>query len=753
MRLTLQSRVTFLIAAVIIVISTTSTVLFLSSYQKNMEQEIIARGITMAEALARAVDDGVASENLDLIKSLDDIVHTKDVTLTQVYTSLWLAIDAYPADRQSEPPEPAAVEYFRTERNSHAYYFMKRDALYDFYTPIYYDYERNMDRDKGLLIGYVRLTLSSDQFRAALKKTIAANIAVSGLLTLIAISVLNALITKYVLRPVLNLHDSVSSYRRGELPRAVPVHAADEIGELSAEFNEMSQALREREERLSEEKERLAVTLRSIGDAVIVTDTEGRITLINKVAEKHTGWTMQEAAGKHLTEVFTIVNEKTRVICPNPVERVLETGLIVGLANHTALIRKDGSEIIIEDSAAPIRDRTSTTSGVVLVFRDVTDKHKMEEELLKIEKLESVGLLAGGIAHDFNNLLTSIIGNISLAKLYLEPGNRAQERLTEAETATIRATNLTQQLLTFSKGGAPIKKVTAIADIIRESAGLTLAGTNISPEYSLSDGIWSVEVDPGQMSQVFNNLIINAVQAMPKGGTIRFDVSNVVLAENDVPPLHEGRYVMIAVRDNGIGIPKEHLPHIFDPYFTTKKKGSGLGLASVFSIVKRHDGHIAVESQPSAGTQFHIYLPASAGAAVSSSTPEQGIFQGKGRVLIMDDEQMVRDISGEMLRSLGYEPFFAENGTKAIEMYQKALSAGEPFDAVIMDLTVPGGMGGGEAVGKLRAIDPDIRAIVSSGYSNDPVMAAYREYGFKAVMIKPYNLKNFSTVLREVVTR
>lgn len=751
MKLRLQKRVTLLIAAAVTAVSVTSMLLLVSSYQKSMEREIIARGITMSEALSRIIDDGVASENLDLIKQLGHIVHTRDVPLVQVYSSLWLAIDSFPIDRQSEPPAPEAIAYFKQAGNTHAHFSLRNGLLYDFYTPIYYDYEKGSEWEKGLLIGYVRLTLSTDQYRAALNKTLAANITISLLLTLIAIAVLNALLRKYVLRPVLTLHMSVASYREGNFPHAVPVHSDDELGELSAEFNEMSLALREREEKLSEEKERLAVTLRSIGDAVIVTDIGGKITLLNKVAERHTGWSMQEASGKHLTEVFNIINEKTRSRCDNPVDKVIETGLIVGLANHTALIRKDGTEIIIEDSAAPIRDKTSRTSGVVLVFRDVTEKHKMEEELLKVEKLESVGLLAGGIAHDFNNLLTSIIGNISLAKLYIDSGNKAQERLAEAETATLRATNLTQQLLTFSKGGAPVKKVTSIVDVVRESAGLTLAGTHISSEYTIAEGLWHVEVDPGQMSQVFNNLIINAVQAMPKGGTIRFAMDNMVLETNEVPPLPGGRYIKILVSDSGSGIPPEHLAHIFDPYFTTKKKGSGLGLASVFSIIKRHDGHIAVESVPGSGAHFAIYLPASLRTSALLSPHEEGVVQGRGKILIMDDEKMVRDISGEMLRSLGYEASFAEHGEKAIEMYKAALAAGEPFDAVIMDLTVPGGMGGGEAISGLRAIDPAVRAIVSSGYSNDPIMAAYREHGFKAVMIKPYNLKTFSTVLRKVL--
>ncbi|HEX8948030.1 MAG TPA: ATP-binding protein [Dissulfurispiraceae bacterium] len=748
MRLSLKAKVTAFITFVVITISLVSTFLFISAHTRSLEREIAARGITMAESIARAVSKGLASENLEFIKEVSSIAHTPDVNLAQVYTPLWLAVDAYPAGELHALPDPAAIGHFGQSETP----FYKKSGLFiDFYVPVDYESPSGTVQSKRVLIGYVRLRLSTDQARQAVRDAVAANILASILITIIAVVFLNAFIRKYVLRPVLDLHTSISKHKEGEFPDIVPVHTSDEIGELSSEFNRMSVALREREERLSEERERLAVTLRSIGDAVIVTDIEGIVTLLNTAAEKLTGWTMREAVGKPLTEVFHIINEKTRERCENPVEAVIKTGLVVGLANHTALIGRDGTEMVIEDSAAPIRDRNSATIGVVLVFRDVTEKRKTEEELLKVEKLQSVGLLAGGLAHDFNNLLTSIIGNISMAKIYTDAGGKAHERLEEAEKAARRATDLTYQLLTFSKGGVPIRKAASVVDIIRELASFTLSGTNVAQAFLVPGEIWNVDVDIGQMSQVFNNLIINAVQAMPGGGKISFILGNAVLSDDEIPPLQKGEYVRISVGDTGAGIPEEHLPRIFDPYFTTKEQGSGLGLASAYSIIRRHDGHITVESKVGAGTTFTIYLPASKNKLASEKTEGRGITTGHGRILVLDDEASVRNVAGEMLRTLGYEVEFATNGTEAIETYRKAAEAGNPFDAVILDLTIPGDMGGKEAVLKLREIDPNMKAIVSSGYSVDPVMAEYEVYGFKGVITKPYTIESFSRTLRETL--
>ncbi len=754
MSLTLKTKVSLFITVTVLAISIVSTVLFTTAHKKSIEREIIARGTTLSEALSHAVDEGLAAENLDFIRKVQDVIHTKDVILAQIFSDLWLPVDAFPLEQFQTLPDLKAKEHFEADLKA---LYIKGTDWYDFYSPVFF--QRIADRQEDLhaaenkkfLIGFVRVRVSTAEMKKEIGEAIRKNIFISFMLTVISIVLINAFVRKIILMPLADLQTSVTRHKQGQLPETVIIKAHDEIGRLATEFNAMTLAIKDREERILEEKERLAVTLRSIGDAVIVTDVSGKITMINRVAEQHTGWSTEEAAGKPLSEVFHIINEKTRERCENPVAKVLETGLTQGLANHTALIRKDSTEIIIEDSAAPIRDKSSRVMGMVLVFRDMTERKRMEEELVKAEKLQSVGLLAGGLAHDFNNLLTAIVGNISMAKMFIHDKNKVIERLTDAETATKRATDLTYQLLTFAKGGSPVKKISSIVNIIRESAGFTLSGTNVAPEFVFSETPWSVDVDMGQMSQVFNNLIINAVQAMPDGGKIAFTVSNVALSADELPPIREGTYVKISLRDTGTGISKEHLSRIFDPYFTTKQRGSGLGLASAYSIVRNHDGYIVVESMLGKGTTFHIYLPASQASGDSIKPKEINISKGSGKILVMDDEKLIQDIAGEMLRSLGYRVELAKDGAEAIELYQKALDEHEPFDMVIMDLTIPGGMGGKEAIQKLRAIDPNIKAIVSSGYSNDPVMAEYEKYGFRGVVIKPYNLGTFSKSVREIM--
>jgi PAS domain S-box-containing protein len=505
------------------------------------------------------------------------------------------------------------------------------------------------------------------------------------------------------------------------------------------------------ESELAEEKERLAVTLRSIGDGVIATDVDGTITLLNKVAEELTGWTNEEAIGRPLAEVFNIVNETTREKCENPVEKVLKTGLVVGLANHTALIKKDGSEIILADSAAPIRDKDSKTVGIVLVFRDVTVQYRMEQEMQKLEKVETLGLLAGGLAHDFNNLLTSVMGNVSLVKMQVGTEHRSFIRLTEVEQATRRAADLTQQLLTFAKGGAPVKKIASIAEIAKESCNFALSGSHSRCIYNIPNSLWSTEVDRGQMNQVFNNLIINAVQAMPRGGAIRISFENATVQENEVPSLRAGDYIKIQINDEGTGIPKEIISKIFAPYFTTKQSGNGLGLATVLSIVKRHEGHVLVDSTEGKGTTFILYVPACKDTFSTEQVGTMGVQTGHGRILIMDDEPLVRGVASAILKELGYEVGEAKDGKEAIEIYKKAGKDGKPFSVVIMDLTIPGGMGGLEAVRKLLEIDPNAKAIVSSGYSMDPIMAEYKKFGFCGMVVKPYNANEVSEVISRVM--
>ena len=502
---------------------------------------------------------------------------------------------------------------------------------------------------------------------------------------------------------------------------------------------------------LAEEKEKLAVTLRSIGDGVIVTDTAGDVVSLNKVAEELTGWPEKEAVGRPLGEVFRIIHERTREPAEDPVAKVLHAGLVVGMANHTALIARDGTERNIADSGAPIRDEESRILGVVLVFRDVSESKRLEEEIQRVQKLESVGILAGGIAHDFNNILTAIVGNISYAKILLPAGEEARERLDEAEKASWRAKDLTQQLLTFSRGGAPVTKPSSLPALVRDSVAFGLRGTNVRGDISAPADLWTVTVDPGQMNQVFNNLVINAGQAMPDGGTAVVRMENVTVPAGHASLLPEGRYVRTSVRDEGVGIASEHLRKVFDPYFTTKQRGSGLGLAVSYSIVKSHGGAITAESELGGGATFTVYIPATDGLTREANEDDTGVIPGQGRILVMDDEEPIRRLVSKLLANLGYEVTTAPDGGTAVQIFRDAGEAGKPFDAVLLDLTVPGEMGGLEALGLMRGIDPGVKGIVSSGYSNDPVIADHQDHGFRGAVVKPFNVEELSRVVREVV--
>jgi signal transduction histidine kinase/CheY-like chemotaxis protein len=389
---------------------------------------------------------------------------------------------------------------------------------------------------------------------------------------------------------------------------------------------------------------------------------------------------------------------------------------------------------------------------LLAIIRNTTSDRRVEEERLRAQKLESVGLLAGGIAHDFNNLLTVMLANLSLAGSYARGIPDLQEILSEAVEASHRAKELTGQLLTFARGGTPVRETASVADLVKASASFALRGSRARHELAVARDLLDTDIDVGQINQVLHNLIINAEQAMPAGGTIAIGAENVTIAGDERPPLLPGKYVRIFVKDEGIGIPEKYLDHIFDPYFTTKEKGSGLGLATSYSIVRKHDGLITVESRIGEGSTFSVFLPASEKPANGRAAPERGgLAAGSGRVLVMDDEETVLLVAQRILKTLGYSATPVRSGTEAIAEYAAARERSEPFDAAIMDLTIPGGMGGREAIGRLKELDPAVKAIASSGYSNDPVMANYRDYGFAAVLAKPYTVDDLATTLSRVV--
>ena len=504
--------------------------------------------------------------------------------------------------------------------------------------------------------------------------------------------------------------------------------------------------------KIEKEKEKLSVTLRSIGDGVITTDSEGNIVLLNTVAEKLTGWTTVEASGKPLNTVFNIINEFTRLPCENPAEKVLSSGEIIELANHTSLISREGIEYIIEDSAAPIRDIKGKTEGVVLVFRDATEKKKTDIALMRSQKLESLSTLAGGIAHDFNNLLSGIFGYIEIAKSGLEMKNYslAENSLAKIDEVYEKTKKLTHQLLTFSKGGSPKREISDIGKIIRETAEFALTGSKHEADIIIDDLLWMCDCDKNQVSQCIENLIINSKQAMPSGGLIKVTAKNT-----SVPPSFfeagskEGNFVCITVSDTGTGIAPEKINRIFDPFFSTKGSGHGMGLTACYSIIRHHDGWITADSKPDSGTVIKLYLPASNGEEKVTISKKETVK--KGKILIMDDEDFIIDILTEMLEMMGHISVSANGGDEALEIIRSSYEKGEIFDVCILDLTIPGGRGGLDIINEIRNISKEPAVIASSGYSDDPVIADPEKYGFSSSLQKPFRIDDLSEIISRYV--
>jgi len=512
------------------------------------------------------------------------------------------------------------------------------------------------------------------------------------------------------------------------------------VGSISIDVTEKTLA----EEMLKESEERYRNLVELSTNAIYI-EIDGKYVFSNRAGVKLLGASTPEEIVDR--EVLDFIHPEFREAESERVRSLREDGLAL-TAQEEKYIRLDGAVVDVDVAAIPFtfQDR----QAILILAQDITERKKLEVELEKNERFESIGLLAGGIAHDFNNLLSAILGNISLSKLLTPEEAETYHLLSEAENAALRARDLTRQLLTFARGGAPVKKSATVGELIRETCAFALRGSNVGCIFDIPGQLPTVEVDVGQISQVVQNLIMNADQAMPDGGTITVVCEEVAGGERLPPQLKLGRYVRISVRDTGHGIQADHLKRIFDPYFTTKQKGSGLGLATAFSIIKKHDGGIVAESELGKGSLFQVYLPVSDSPAVQPSAPAPAPFVGKGKILFMDDEEAVRFLAGRTLRRMGFEVEFAKDGLQAISLYSEALAAGAGFCAVVMDLTIPGGMGGREAVQHLREIDPELKAFVSSGYSDDPVMANPFSYGFCGVIPKPFLYEEMVAALQQV---
>jgi PAS domain S-box-containing protein len=531
---------------------------------------------------------------------------------------------------------------------------------------------------------------------------------------------------------------------------SVVTERTEELSRTNAELRRELTERRLAEEALQESEARFRNLLKYIpGVSILGYGTDGIVRYWNRASVKIYGYRAEEAVGKPLADL--IIPGELQPLFAQALEKGKDatlSGEILPPGEH--LLRHKNGHLVPAYTIHTVVCLEDRPPQLFCINVDLSERKRSEEERLKLDKLESLGVLAGGIAHDFNNLLTAILGNISLAHLETEL-EEVQGRLQDAEKACRQAHGLARQLLTFAKGGKPIKKPQKVADLLQESTSLALCGSRSRCEFALAENLWPVEVDSGQIQQVIGNLLINADQAMPAGGVITLGTENVWLRNGDAGSLPPGKYVKITVADQGVGISPENLPKIFDPYFTTKDTGSGLGLATVYAIIKNHTGSIQVESRPGLGTTFTIFLPATEEDNLANSQAPLLPANGKGRILVMDDEESIRYLLDKILSRIGYEASFARDGFEAVEAYTKAKESGQSFSAVICDLTIRGGMGGREAIRELLAIDPQVKAIVSSGYSDDPAMADYQKYGFRGVIAKPYKIIELSYVLQEVI--
>jgi two-component system cell cycle sensor histidine kinase/response regulator CckA len=484
-------------------------------------------------------------------------------------------------------------------------------------------------------------------------------------------------------------------------------------------------------------------------EGLVFVDASGRVTFANQKAGRLLGETPETLPGRPLAEVFRLVRRVGGQPAEFPVGRLLEIGEPVPFTDEYALARAEGAEPQpISFSARPVQDTANRITGAVVVFRNPQEMTLTPEELVKSNRFESLGVLAGGIAHDFNNLLTTILGGISLAK-----DNRDYSTLADSENACLAAKGLTKQLLTFAKGGNAVRIVLAPQTVLKDAVKVATAGASTEVKFEVAPATGNILADRAQILQVFQNLVVNAVQAMPEGraGHVWLRAANVTLAEGQVPPLAAGNYVQFEVQDDGAGIPPENLQKIFDAFFTTKKHGTGLGLATVLDVVRKHGGQIGVDSTVGTGTTFTVFLPQAEKPAEIEARRAPTLRFGTGRVLFMDDDEKICALTSGMLTSLEYKYDVAKNGDEAIVLYKRYLNIGRPYDAVIMDLTIIGGMGGEETFKKLRELDPDVRAIISSGYDNEEMAQQYLDMGFCGYLTKPYRVADLGRILKTVL--
>lgn len=545
------------------------------------------------------------------------------------------------------------------------------------------------------------------------------------------------------------------SRARDEMERRV-AERTEELARVNERLRMEIESREHQEMILLDSEKKYRSLVNSIDDLVFNMDPEGTVLFINPAVQKMTGYAQDEIIGSNIFDLFNredieaLINSDRH---PGGYDGAERNRFVEKVCVDTELrmTRKDGTEVWIELRCNPVNDPNGSALGLRGVAHDITRRRQTEEELLRASAIESLGVLAGGIAHDFNNYLTAILGNISLARVSLPRESESCQLLADAERASLMAKNLTQQLLSFSKEGKPVRVSTSLQNLLMDTAYFVLSGSPIKGEFHFPDSIWEASIDRGQIGQLFHNILLNARQSMPECGTISIRAENATIEGGDLQ-LAPGDYIRILISDQGCGIPEDVIPKIFDPYFSTKESGNGLGLAISYSIIKKHEGHIQVESKQGQGTMFTVYIPAS---RKKKGMHENSILKREspgGKILLMDDEIILQGMGAKLLGHLGYEAVCVSRGGEAVRLFSQAMDEGRPFACVLLDLIIPNGQGAEKTIKELRELDPDVRAIVTSGYVNDPVMREYRKYGFMGALGKPFSLEDLERELTRVLT-
>ena len=759
MKYSLKTKVSILSAAVIILISSTATYLFISAHSRSTEKEIIARGTALNASLSKAVAEGLATENIDLIKRAATLVEAENVIFVQVYSSLWEAVDAHPFNRLKELPDADAVKRFK---DSDKPFHKKGDAGYDFYNPILY---KPLEQAPAFHIGFVRLVLSSYAMEKKLRQLIIANISAAAAITFFAFIAINILISRLVVKPLTKLHKSVTMFKSGILPEQPTVYPNDEIGELTYEFNQMVETiqediaeLKEAEKIISQSKQDWEETFDTITDMITVHDRDFNIVRANKAAQKILGLPFLEKTPDVKCFKYYHGAEKPPEECPSC--QCFKTGKPV-----TFEIFEPHLKMFLEVNAYPRFDANNELAGVIHVVRDISGQKKMQEYLSHSQRLESIGTLAGGIAHDFNNILTAITGYGHILKMKAKEDDPSKAYIEQILASAERAANLTQSLLAFSRKQISSPEPVKLKGIIENVKRLLqrVIGENIELRTEISGEELTAMADSVQIEQVLVNLCTNARDAMPEGGVLAIKMKRVsadkirhtIASEaGRISPemLGDKGYAEISVIDTGTGMDEKTRERIFEPFFTTKEvgKGTGLGLSMVYGIVKQHHGHISVQSEAGQGTTFRIYLPLTEIAVskeIKAAEATTAITGGAETILLAEDEETVRKLTKIVLEEFGYTVIEASDGQEAVS---KFMENKDRIDLFLSDIVMPG-MNGREAYERIKRVKPDIKVLFASGYPSDFTHKSEILKGGLDFISKPVSPDNLLKKVREVL--